>query len=325
MEREREMARPKILCMHEVDAYPEAVDPLREVGDLVCEPGDQQRLVETIGEYDAYVAALTARVNEDVLANAKRLKVISTSSTGTDHIELDLCAERGITVLSNKTEIKVLEDVTATAELAFGLMLGVMRRIPWGFDAAKQGFWARDIFRGHQLNGMTYGVLGVGRLGTMSAQYAKAFRMRVIGCDLKKVELPYVEQVDFDTLLRESDVISIHIHLTDKTRGLIGREEFAKMKPGAVLINTSRGAIIDDEAFIEALESGKLGGGGLDVIHGEWDKVLYNHPLIRYARTHDNLLIVPHLGGVTYESQSGMLRFTCEKLVKWMRGNGMIE
>ena len=317
------MAKPKVLCMHDVAPYPEALDPLREVAEVVCEPADQQRLVDIIAEYDAYVASLHVQVNADVLAAAKRLKVIATSSTGTDHIDLRRCDERGIAVLSIKTDYDLLNQVTCTAELAFGLLLGVVRRMPWAFDRAKEGVWARDEFRGHQLNGKTFGILGVGRLGTMSAQYAQAFRMRVIGCDLKKIELPFVEQVDFDTLLAQSDILTIHIHLTDETRGIIGREEFARMKPGAILINTSRGAIIDEEALVEALESGKLAGAGVDVIHGEWDSNLHDHPLIRYAREHQNLLITPHVGGVTYEAQSITLRHIAEKLARWLKENRM--
>jgi len=313
------VSKPRVLCMHEVWPYPWVTEPLQDIADVVCEEADQQRLIDTIGEYDAYVASLRVLVNKDVLDRAERLKVIATPSTGTDHLDLELCAEKGIDVLTNKTEFGLLKEITCTAELAFGLLLGVIRHIPWAFDAAKQGFWARDVFRGHQLNGKTYGILGVGRLGTMSAQYAHAFRMRVIGCDTRQIELPYVDQVDFDTLLRESDIITIHVHLTDETRGMIGREEFARMKPGVLLINTSRGAIIDEEALVEALDSGKVRGAGLDVIHGEWDKDLYHHPLIRYARTHDNLLIVPHVGGVTFESQSTTLKFTYEKLARWMK------
>lgn len=309
---------PKILVMHDVAPYPSVLEPLREIGDVAVEPADPLRLVETIGQYDAYVAALSVRVGEDVLANAGRLRVIATSSTGTDHIEMGRCREMGIAVISLKDDIAFLCEITCTAELAFGLLLAVVRNIPWAFDAAKQGFWGRDVFRGRQLNGKTIGVLGVGRLGTMTAQYARAFRMRVLGCDVKRIEAPGVEQVDLDTLLRESDFISVHVHLDETTRGMIGREEFAKMKDGAVLINTSRGAIIDEAAFLEALESGKLGGAGCDVIHGEWDADLYRHPLIEYARTHQNMVIVPHIGGVTYESQDAAMRHTCEKLAAWL-------
>ena len=149
------------------------------------------------------------------------------------------------------------------------------------FDAAKAGHWARDEFRGHQLSGKTLGILGYGRLGRMAAEYGKAFRMRVLACDVRKVEpAEGVEIVDFERLLRESDVLSIHIHLTEENRGLINTGAFAMLKPGAVLINTSRGAIVDEQAFLEALLSGRLAGAGVDVIEGEWNENLADHPLI---------------------------------------------
>ena len=124
--------------------------------------------------------------------------------------------------------------------------------------------------------------------------------------------------VDFATLLREADVLSIHIHLTDENRGLIDREALAAMKKTAVLLNTSRGAVIDQDALLEALETGRLAGAGLDVIEGEWDDNLHEHPLIRYARTNQNLVISPHIGGVTYESQKMTLEYTVLKLRSYL-------
>jgi D-3-phosphoglycerate dehydrogenase len=122
-----------------------------------------------------------------------------------------------------------------------------------------------------------------------------------------------VELVDFATLLRESDVLSIHIHLTEENRHLFRRDTFAQMKPGAVLINTSRGAILEESSLLEALETGHLGGAGLDVVDGEWSVDLRDHPLIRYARNHENLVISPHVGGVTYESQRAAFTFVAER------------
>jgi D-3-phosphoglycerate dehydrogenase len=165
-----------------------------------------------------------------------------------------------------------------------------------------------------QLSGKTLGVLGVGRLGKMVAAYGNAFRMRVLGCDLNPISVPDVQQVDFDTLIRQSDVISIHIHLTPVNTRLINEAAFAKMKRGVVIINTSRGAIIDEEAFAKALQSGHVGAAGLDVIEGEWRSDLVNHPLIQYARAHDNLVIMPHVGGCTWESQRAAHTFTANKL-----------
>jgi phosphoglycerate dehydrogenase-like enzyme len=121
----------------------------------------------------------------------------------------------------------------------------------------------------------------------------------------------------FDEVIRESDVISVHVHLTEGNRGLIGANEFRAMKPGAILINTSRGAIIDEHALLHALESGQLGGAGLDVIEGEWRPDLDRHPLIQYSRARENLVITPHIGGVTHESQAMAYACTIRKLAEY--------
>ena len=165
--------------------------------------------------------------------------------------------------------------------MAWTLLLAVIRHPPWSFEAAKRGWWTRDRFRGHQLVGKTLGILGYGRLGRIMGRYGRAFLMRVIPHDIRDVASEEgVELVDFDTLLRESDILSIHIHLTQENRNLFTPEVFGKMKKGSCLINTSRGAIIDEGAFLEALENGHPGCAGIDVITGEWDADLQNHPLI---------------------------------------------
>ena len=184
---------------------------------------------------------------------------------------------------------------------------------------AAAGHWDRDLFTGHQVSGATLGILGYGRLGKMVAEYGKALRMNVLACDLKEIDAPGVRQVDFDTLLAESDVLTLHIHLTPETHGIIGAAEFGKMKDGVVLINTSRGALIDEEAFVAALESGKVAAAGLDVIHGEWNEDISRHPLIRYAASHSNLIITPHIGGSTWESNRDARLFTARKLIRYMK------
>jgi len=131
-----------------------------------------------------------------------------------------------------------------------------------------------------------------------------------------------VEMVSLDELLRQADVISIHIHLTEENRGFLSRDVISRMKPGAVLINTSRGAVVDESALLDALASGQLAAAGLDVIEGEWRTDLADHPLIEYARTHDNLIITPHVGGVTYESQAMAHAATAEKLIAFFNRPG---
>lgn len=308
-------AKPKLLCMADLSVSPKTREMLEEATELIWKPADRATLLELIPDCDAYLSSLKVRFDREVFDRAAKLRVIASSTTGTDHIDLDAAAERGVEVITLKHETEFLDRITSTAELAWGLLLAVVRRIPFAFADTLEGNWGRDKFRGHQMSCKTLGILGYGRLGRILAEYGKAFRMNVIACDVRPFDAPGVERVDFDTLLARSDVLSIHIHLTEENRGLISREAFAKMKPGIVIINTSRGAIIDEDAFVEALESGGVAGAGLDVIHGEWRDDLADHPLIRYAREHDNLVIVPHLGGVTYEAQDMTLQFIAGKLL----------
>jgi D-3-phosphoglycerate dehydrogenase len=320
------MAKPRVLCVWDLMGDEKALGRLRSVADVdVVEP-DRDWLLQHLHEYDAYLATLYVRLDRELLERAPRLKLVATPSTGLDHLDLDALKQRGIHLISIKTEFGLLDQITATAELTWALLLAAVRKIPWGFAAACEGRWARNEFRGHQLSGMTLGILGVGRLGKMTADYGHAFRMRVLGHDLKPfnvpgaVQVPHVQSVDLDTLLRESDVISIHIHMTDDNRHFINAERIAKMKDGVVLLNSSRGGIIDEDAMLAALRSGKIGAAGLDVIDGEWRTDLVDHPLIRYAREHDNLVIMPHVGGVTWESQRMSHAFVANKTADALEG-----
>jgi len=307
--------RPRVICAADLEHAPEARLALEQSFDVCYVPGDAEAIGAALAQAQAYYATLHARLTDAMMAAAPGLRAITTPSTGLDHLDLDAAAARGIAVLSLKDDRAFLDGITATAELTWALLLACSRQLPPAVEAARRGDWARDRFRGHQLAGKTCGILGCGRLGTMVAQYARAFRMEVIACDLEPVELSWVEQVSMDELLARSDVLSLHVHLTEANRGLLGATEFARLKPGAVLLNTSRGAIVDEAALLAALEDGRLAAAGLDVIEGEWRDDLADHPLIRYAASHANLVITPHVGGVTYESQALAFEAAARKLV----------
>ena len=270
-----------------------------ELFEFVRVPETREALLQNIGSFDGYISSLKIRLDDEVLDKAANLKAVFTPSTGLDHLDLKAIGDRGIPVFATKYDLDILERITSTAEMALALLLGVVRR-------------AREAFRGHQLSGKTMGILGYGRLGKMMADYAKALRMQVIACDIKPIEAEGVEQVTFEELLERSDVISIHVHLNETTTGMIDKAAFDKMKDGVFIVNTARGGIIDETALLEALESGKVAGAGLDVIDGEWMEDIGRHPLIRYAREHDNLLISPHTGGTCYEAQY----ITAENVIK---------
>lgn len=318
-------AKPKILVTCEMGQVPESRAILETVADVtyLTYPSDDTLLSE-IGGYDAIVTNLKQKITREVIDAAKRLRVIATPSTGTDHIDLDYAESREIEVQSLKKDYDVLKNITATAEQAFLLMMAAMRKLPFAFAHVLDGKWTDDRFRGREVEGRVVGIVGYGRLGEMFSRFAKGFGMRVIACDpFKAVTDEWVRQVDMDALLAEAEVITLHVHLTDETRGMIGRDEFAKMRDGVYLVNTSRGGLIDETAFLEALESGKVTAAGIDVLANELDDDIGGEPLVRYAKEHENLIITPHLGGKTYDSQEKAYRHMATKLAAALKGNGV--
>lgn len=312
------MSIPRILCMCDLSMAPEAAEVLCAVGQLDCREPNQRVLEDIIDQYDVLWCHTQVQVNQDVLDRAARLRVINTASTGTNHIDVDAAVAKGIRVLSITRDYALLDTFTATAECAWMHMLACHRHLRGAVDHVLQGGWDIGDFIGRQLSGKTLGVLGVGRLGKMTVEYGKAFRMRVLGCDKQPFDIDGVEPVDFDTMLAESDAISIHIHLLSENVHLFNDQAFAKMKDGAVLVNTSRGDIIDEEALLNALETGKLAAFGADVIHNEWRADMNESPLVKYAQMHDNVIITPHLGGGTDKSILDARVFSAKKLAHYL-------
>lgn len=295
--------KPVIVCAADLEYAPKARQALESAFQVKYIEPTPDKLENAIKDAHAYYASLFVRLTEEIMKKAPNLKAVTTPSTGLDHIDLEYASKNNIAVLCLKNDREFLDKITATAELAWTLILAASRHLPAAVNAAKQGNWARDAFRGHQIAYKTLGILGCGRLGNMVAQYGRAFRMNVIGYDTADVKIDGVTQVSYEQLLEQSDILSIHIHLNEQNRRFVDKKAIADMKKGAVLINTSRGAIVDENALITALHSGHLSAAATDVIEGEWQENLLEHPMIKYSREHDNLIITPHIGGVTYESQ----------------------
>ena len=185
---------------------------------------------------------------------------------------------------------------------------------------AHAGVWGNtERFQGDQLAQRTLGVVGIGRLGKMVVEYGKAFRMKVLGCDYQPFSIPGVEQVDFDTLLRRSDAVSLHVHMTPENRHLINAQTIAKMKRGMVLVNTSRGGLVDETALLAALDSGQLAAFGSDVVEDEWRADMTTQPVVAYAKTYDNVVLMPHIGGATRYPISASRIFSAKKLVHYLK------
>ena len=276
----------------------------------------RESIASALRDADVYFATLKVPLDAQMIAAAPMLRLVVSPTTGSDHIDLRALELRGIPFFSLKADRDFLNNITPTAELAFLHVLAAARRFRESIAQPVAGEWDSQKVAGLTLYGRTLGIIGVGRLGTWMGRYGRAFRMRVIGTDPAPLSWPdEIERGSFEQVLRESDFVSIHVHLTDATRRLVSARELALMKPGAVLINTSRGAIVDEAAVLAALERGRLGGYGCDVLEGEADGRIGDHPLVNYARGHANVIITPHIGGVSPDALRRTAAFTARKIL----------
>ncbi|HKQ29997.1 MAG TPA: NAD(P)-dependent oxidoreductase, partial [Burkholderiales bacterium] len=267
------------------------------------------------------------QVDATVMAGGRRLKVVVTNTTGVPHIDVDYAKAHGIRVVSLKDEQEFLATITPTAELALGLMIAVTRNLAPAFDAVKGGKWRRWDFGGSaMLSRMSLGIVGLGRLGRLMARYGAALGMTTCYYD------PYVSAAPSDlncrrrdtleALVSTCDVTTIHIPMNAQNRHLFNARLFERFKPGSYLINTARGEIVDSYALVEALCSGRLRGAGFDVLDGEFEPGFEHrageHPLVKYATQHDNLLLTPHIGGSTRDAWFLTQRRTIEQVIDAM-------
>lgn len=254
----------------------------------------------------AGVEPLTAKVLDGARSH---LKVISRCGVGLESVDLAAAERLGIPVLSTPDA-----PSPAVAELAVGLMLSVLRQIPAADRGVRAGKW--KALQGRLLGDKTVGVVGLGRIGGRVARVCAAFGARVLGCDERPCAVPGVENAGLDALVTQSDVVTLHLPLTDATRGLFGAERLSRMKKGAVLINVSRGGLVDEAALLEALKSGRLGGAGLDV----FEKEPYDGPL----RELEQVVLTAHMGSAAKECRARMELEAAENAVASLRRLGVI-
>ncbi len=285
---------------------PNALQTYFGLGSVYNSEFDDQVFFKELQEAEILVIRLK-KITSDLIDRAPRLKIIACPTTGLDHIDLAKTEERGIKIVSLKGRRDITEKIYATSEHTVGLILALMRHIPAAHQHVLEGGWNRDLFIGHEVSGRTVGILGCGRLGSRVASILQVMGARLITHEPYQPaeKIPsFVKTVSFEDLLKESDILSIHVNLTDETTHLLSDKEFAMMKSGAYLINTARGPIIDEQALLKALMSGTLAGAALDVMEGENERGehLKNNALLEYAKAHDNLIFTPHIGGAARES-----------------------
>lgn len=243
-------------------------------------------------------------IGKDLIDAGKKLNVICTASTGINHIDIAYAKMKGVNVLSLTEERKVINTISSTAEHAFALTISSLRHIINGFKDVLKGEWDYEKFIGRQMNGLTIGIVGYGRLGRLYSNYCLAFGSKVLIYDpYKDVENDRIEQVnDINILLEESNVISFHVHVNEETINMVNKNWLRKMKEDIVLINTSRGDIILENDLVEFLKKNRLARVATDVLVDEITNRLES-PLLKYALNSDQVIITPHIGGMTREAQ----------------------
>ena len=302
------MSRPRVLVREPIAEA--GIELLRERFDVDVD-GDSD-LSEAIGAYDGIVIRSATKLTADLIERAERLKVIGRAGVGVDNVDVEAATRRGI-VVANAPE----STVVSAAEHTIGLLLALSRNIPQAHAALKQGRWERARYGGSEVAGKTVGVLGFGRIGQQVARRALGLGMRVVAHD------PFVAKERFRELgvergeqqqdvLGAADFITLHLPLTEETTGSIGAEAFAAMRDGAKIVNAARGELVDEDALLEALRSGKIGGAALDV----FGKEPYSGPLLEL----DNVVVTPHLAASTEEAQDRAGVIVAEQVVAALEG-----
>lgn len=275
-------------------------------------PLGEEFFLRKIEKYDGIIILLSQKITKKVIDKAKKLKIISNYAVGYDNIDVEYASKKGIYVTNTPD---VLTE--ATANLTWALILSTTRRIVEGDKFTREGKfkgWKPDLLLGMDLEGKKIGILGLGRIGTSVARKALAFGMEVFYWDREKKKVgKNIHYLELEEILKISDVISIHLPLTENTHHLLDRKKFKLIKKGAYIINTSRGEVIEENALIDALKKGKLAGAGLDVYEGEPN---INKEFFKLK----NVVLTPHIGSATIETRTKMADLAILNVLNVLKG-----
>jgi len=307
-EKENKRAETKILITDHISE--EGIRKLREFGDVEIQVGvSEEELKARIAGYDALIVRSGTKVTREVIEAGTRLKVIGRAGVGVDNIDVDSATERGIMVVNAPGA-----NTISAAEHTIGMLLSLSRKIPAANQSLKSGEWSRKKYMGVEVNGKVLGIIGLGRVGGEVAKRAKGLGMRVVAYD------PFISQekagelgvslMAFSEVLSISDFITIHTPLMKDTYHLIGKDEFEKMKEGVRIINCARGGIIDENALVEAIKSGKVAGAALDVFEQE------PPPMDSDLLKLDSVIVTPHLGASTEEAQRAAAIVIADEVIR---------
>jgi glyoxylate reductase len=298
----------------------EALSIIRPVAGTEVWPGElpppREMLLEKVAELDGLLCLLTDKIDAELLDRAPKLRVVSQMAVGYDNVDVAACTARGVAVGNTPG---VLTETTA--DLTFALLLATARRIVEADRYTRSGewqTWSPMLLTGPDVHHATLGIIGMGRIGYEMARRARGFEMTVLYTDTRRSEAAEgdfgARYVDMDTLLAESDFVTVHTPLLPETRHLMGAAQFAKMKPTAIFINTSRGPVVDQAALYEALKSRTIAAAGLDVY--EIEPLPLDDPLL----TLDNAVLLPHIGSASIATRTKMAVLAAENLVAGLEG-----
>jgi D-3-phosphoglycerate dehydrogenase len=322
------MSKP-VLIYYDLLRYVPAVRAfMDEHFEVVTLPTPAQDTPEVLSRAEALLAPLGYPVGADKMARCPKLKCIASSTLSVPHLDLAAAAARGIGVVYlSEAEKGLLATVTPTAELCWALIIALTRHIPQAHRAVCAGGWDGRHFgrlTPKMLSSMTLGIIGLGRLGSLTAARGLAFGMEVLYYSPRSSNPAYGRCATLLELAGRADIVSMHAHLTPETEGMCDAAFFAAMRPGAYFINTGRGGLVDEAALLAALRSGHLAGAATDVLADEYRpdfrERLPENPLVQYARTHDHLIITPHYAGATVDAWGATQMRTMELLVEHFGG-----
>ena len=273
----------------------------------------KEELLAIIGDYDAIITRSGTQVDRDLLDAAKNLKIVARAGVGIDNVDVDYASSKGVIVVNAP-----FGNTNSAAEHTMALLLSFCRNVTTANASLKSGEWKRAPFTGHELKGKTAGVIGLGKVGGRVATRLKAFECEVMACDpyisVKRAHDLGVKLVSHDEIYKNCDVITVHTPLNGETSGMIGPREFGLMKSGVIILNVARGGIVDEQALLDNLESGKVIGGAVDV----WSAEPPVTDLLKKLIGHKNLVVTPHLGANTFEAQVNVAIDVSREIINYL-------
>ncbi|MDE0734550.1 MAG: hydroxyacid dehydrogenase [Pirellulaceae bacterium] len=299
-----------------------AMDQLRSDFDVAFEPTawqDSQKLLSLVGKIRGIIVRNQTQVTAPLIAAAPNLEIIGRAGAGLDNIDTTEATGAGVVVTYTPRE-----NSLSVAELTIGLMISLARKIPAAVADTRQGGWNRAAFTGSELSGKTLGIVGIGRIGTLVAERARAFGMTILAHDdyvdptAAHLQALDVQLAALETVLAQADFVVCHVPLSDETRDLFNQQRFEQMKPGALFVNTSRGEVVDEAALVQALQQQRLAGAALDVRGDE-------PPTAGLLEQMDNVILTPHIAAFTDQAQERVVAAVCQDVSAVLQGQEAVN